>query len=287
MSSEVSFDLSGKVMIVTGAGKGIGKSIAETASHYGASLALGSRTVSECEEAAEICRAQGVQAEAWQLDVTCLDSIDRFVAQTWDTFGRIDSVVNNAGNNIPKPALDYTEEEFDSMSAVNFKGPFFMSTSCARRMIEAGIEGSIISISSQVGVVGGPLRSIYASAKGAVGQMTPVAGGGVGAARHHGQRRRADLHAHAPVGASDPEPGLRQEPGEDPDGAYRRAARNCRRCHLHGLGRGQDGNRADSAGRWWLYSGLDQRPQPASNIASFESSLHWFDRNRLCPPNCE
>ena len=172
MSNEVSFDLSGKVMIVTGAGKGIGKSIAETASHYGASLALGSRTVSECEETAEICRAQGVQAEAWQLDVTCLDSIDRFVAQTWDTFGRIDSVVNNAGNNIPKPALDYTEEEFDSMSDVNFKGPFFMSTSCARRMIEAGIEGSIISISSQVGVVGGPLRSIYASAKGAVGQMT-------------------------------------------------------------------------------------------------------------------
>ena len=127
MSNEVSFDLSGKVMIVTGAGKGIGKSIAETASHYGASLALGSRTVSECEETAEICRAQGVQAEAWQLDVTCLDSIDRFVAQTWDTFGRIDSVVNNAGNNIPKPALDYTEEEFDSMSDVNFKGPFFMS----------------------------------------------------------------------------------------------------------------------------------------------------------------
>ena len=172
MSTEVSFDLSGKVMIVTGAGKGIGKSIAETAAHYGASLALGSRTVSECEETAETCRGNGVRAEAWHLDVTDLASIDRFVAQTWDAFGRIDSVVNNAGYNSPKPALDYSEEEFDYISDVNFKGAFFMSTACARRMIDAAIEGSVISISSQVGVVGGPLRAIYASAKGAVGQMT-------------------------------------------------------------------------------------------------------------------
>ena len=172
MSDEVSFDLSGKVMIVTGAGKGIGKSIAEAAALYGATLALGSRTVCESEETAQMCRDLGVKAEAWHLDVTDLDSIDRFVTQTWDTFGRIDSVVNNAGYNSPKPALDYTEEEFDYISDVNFKGAFFMSTACARRMIDAGIEGSVIAISSQVGVVGGPLRSIYASAKGAVGQMT-------------------------------------------------------------------------------------------------------------------
>ncbi len=172
MANEVSFDLSGKVMIVTGAGKGIGKSIAEAAAQYGADVALGSRTLSECEATAENCRAHGVRAEAWRLDVTSLDSIDEFVAKTWETFGRIDSVVNNAGYNSPKPALDYSEEEFDYISDVNFKGAFFMSTACARRMIEAGIEGSVIAISSQVGVVGGPLRAIYASAKGAVGQMT-------------------------------------------------------------------------------------------------------------------
>lgn len=172
MAKEVSFDLSGKVIIVTGAGKGIGKSIAEAAAQFGADVALGSRTVSECEETAEVCRSHGVRAEAWHLDVTSLESIDEFVAKTWDAFGRIDSVVNNAGYNTPKPALDYTEEEFDYISDVNFKGAFFMSTACARRMIEAGIEGSVIAISSQVGVVGGPLRAIYASAKGAVGQMT-------------------------------------------------------------------------------------------------------------------
>lgn len=172
MAKSVSFDLSGKVMIVTGAGKGIGKAIAIAAAEYGAHLALGSRTVSECEVTAQACRALGVEAEAWSLDVSKVDSIDKFVEKVWERFGRIDSVVNNAGYNVPKPALDYTEEEFDYISDVNYKGAFFMSTACARKMIDNNIEGSIITISSQVGVVGGPLRAVYASAKGAVGQFT-------------------------------------------------------------------------------------------------------------------
>lgn len=172
MSKTVSFDLAGKVMIVTGAGKGIGKAIALAAAEYGADLALGSRTVNECEETAAECRTLGVRAEAWALDVSKVESINAFVEKTWETFGRIDCVVNNAGYNTPKPALDYTEEEFDYISDVNFKGAFFMSTACARKMIEHNIEGSVITISSQVGVVGGPLRAIYAASKGAVGQFT-------------------------------------------------------------------------------------------------------------------
>ena len=171
-NKSVSFDLTGKVMIVTGAGKGIGKAIALAAAEYGADVALGSRTVSECEQVAEACRAHGVRAEAWPLDVAKLASINDFVEKTWEAFGRIDSVVNNAGYNTPKSALEYTEEEFDYISDVNFKGAFFMSTACARKMIENNIAGSVITISSQAGVVGGPLRSIYASAKGAVGQFT-------------------------------------------------------------------------------------------------------------------
>lgn len=172
MSKRVEFDLSGKVMIVTGAGKGIGKAIALAAAEWGADLALGSRTVEECEATAEECRALGRRAEAWPLDVSKVESIRDFVDKTWETFGRIDSVVNNAGYNTPKPAMEYTEEEFDYISDVNFKGAFFMSTLTAQKMIENNIEGSIITISSQVGVVGGPLRSIYAASKGAVGQFT-------------------------------------------------------------------------------------------------------------------
>lgn len=172
MTVEISFSLTGKVMIVTGAGKGIGKSIAETAARFGADVALGSRTVSECEETAEHCRSLGRRAMAAHLDVADLDSVRGFVAQTVEHFGRVDSLVNNAGYNVPKPAVEYSEEEFDQISDINFKGAFFMSTACAEAMMERGTSGSIITISSQVGVVGGPLRSIYSAAKGAVGQFT-------------------------------------------------------------------------------------------------------------------
>jgi gluconate 5-dehydrogenase len=172
MARSISFELTDKVVIVTGAGRGIGKSIAEICAEYGANLALGSRTVSELEATAEACRAQGRRAESWELDVLKVSSMRNFVNNVLDTFGRIDVLVNNAGVNTPKPALDYTEEEFDYIADVNFKGAFFMSTLVAESMIERGVEGSIINITSQAGVVGGPLRSIYAGAKGAVGQIT-------------------------------------------------------------------------------------------------------------------
>ena len=172
MSKRVNFDLSGKVMIVTGASKGIGKAIALSAAEWGADLALGNRNVEDCAEVVAECRAMGRKVEAWALDVSKVESINSFVDQVMTTFGRIDSLVNNAGYNTPKPALDYTEAEFDYISDVNFKGAFFMCTAVARKMIEAGIEGSIITISSQVGVVGGPLRTPYAASKGAVGQFT-------------------------------------------------------------------------------------------------------------------
>ncbi|MCB0122879.1 MAG: SDR family oxidoreductase [Caldilineaceae bacterium] len=172
MTKLVNFDLTGQVMIVTGASKGIGKAIALAAAEWGADLALGNRNPEDCAEVAEACRAMGRKVEVWALDVSKVESINAFVDKTIATFGHIDCVINNAGYNTPKSALDYTEEEFDYISDVNFKGAFFMSTAVARKMIEQGNGGSIITISSQVGVVGGPLRTPYASAKGAVGQFT-------------------------------------------------------------------------------------------------------------------
>lgn len=172
MSHGVSFDLSEKVMIVTGAGRGIGKAIAQVSAQYGASLALGSRTLSEVEATAELCRKEGVDAQAWELDLIDLESIERFVTRTVDHFGMANVLVNNAGYNTPKSALDYSEEEFDYISDVNFKGVFFMSTTVARRLIEEEIPGSVITISSQAGLVGAPLRSVYSAAKGATHQLT-------------------------------------------------------------------------------------------------------------------
>ena len=172
MSKLVNFDLTGKVVIITGAGRGMGKTFALAAAEWGADVALCSRTVSECEETAAACRALGRRAKAWEVDAAQLDSINQFVDAVWGEFGRIDALVNNAGYNTPKPAVDYSEAEFDQISDLNFKGAFFMSTAVARKMIANQIEGSVVNISSQVGVVGGPLRAIYAGSKGAVNQLT-------------------------------------------------------------------------------------------------------------------
>ena len=172
MSKLVNFDLTGKVVIITGAGRGMGKTFALAAAEWGADVALCSRTVSECEETAAACRALGRRAKSWEVDAAQLDSINQFVDAVWSEFGRIDALVNNAGYNTPKPAVDYSEAEFDQISDLNFKGVFFMSTAVARKMIANQIEGSVVNISSQVGVVGGPLRAIYAGSKGAVNQLT-------------------------------------------------------------------------------------------------------------------
>lgn len=172
MSDILSFDLTGKVVLVTGAGRGIGRAIALACAKRGATLALGSRTVAESEAAAAECRALGVRAEAYELDVASVASVEAFVEHALVAFGRIDVAVNNAGTNTPKPALEYTEDEYDRIVDVNLKGAFFMSCAAARSMVERGIPGSIIQITSQVGVVGGALRSVYSGAKGGVGNMS-------------------------------------------------------------------------------------------------------------------
>jgi 2-deoxy-D-gluconate 3-dehydrogenase len=176
MAAPLSFELTDKVVVVTGAGRGIGKAIAEACAHYGAHLALGSRTIAESIVVAESCRAQGHRAEAWPLDVGNLASIRTFVEQVLAAYGRIDVLVNNAGVNTPKPALQYTEAEYDLITDINQKGVFFMSTAVAQSMIDRGIPGSIITITSQAGVVGGPLRSVYGAAKAGAGHLARVLG---------------------------------------------------------------------------------------------------------------
>ena len=170
--ASINFSLTDKVVLVTGAGKGIGKEIALACAGAGADIVAGSRTVSEVEQVAEEVRRTGQRAEAWELDVAEVSNVKKFVRKTLNTFGRIDVLVNNAGVNKVQPALDVTEADFDYIVDVNFKGTFFMSQTVAKSMIEGGIQGRIINISSQVGVVGGPLRAPYSGAKGAVCLLT-------------------------------------------------------------------------------------------------------------------
>ena len=176
MANPLSFELTNKVVVVTGAGRGIGKAIAESCAYYGADLALGSRTLAEVEAVAEACRKTGHRAEAFPLDLRSIDSIHAFVAQVLDSYGRIDVLVNNAGYALNKPAVQYNEDEFDQITDVNLKGVFFMSTAVARSIIDRTIPGSIITITSQAGVVGGPLRSVYGAAKSGAGHLCRALG---------------------------------------------------------------------------------------------------------------
>ncbi len=122
MAGPLSFKLTDKVVVVTGASRGIGKAIAESCAHYGAHLALGSRHVEESAAVAESCRHGGRRAAAWPLDVSRVDSIKTFVEQVLEAYGRIDVLVNNAGYALNKPAVQYTEQEYDAIMACQFEG---------------------------------------------------------------------------------------------------------------------------------------------------------------------
>ena len=137
----------------------------------GSEMCIRDSTLAESVATAESCRKLGCRAEAWELDVANIASIKHFVDQAMQHYGRIDTLVNNAGHNQPKPAIDYTEADFDTIVDINLKGAFFMSTALARHMIASKQGGSIITITSQAGVVGAPLRSIYGAAKSGAGHL--------------------------------------------------------------------------------------------------------------------
>lgn len=164
-------DLTHKVMIVTGAGRGIGKAIALGAAAAGADLVLGSRTVGELEAVAAEAKPHGRRIVCLPLDVRDLRSIDRFAAEALAAFGRIDVLVNNAGTNRLKPALEVTEEDWDTILDTNLKGLFFLTQAVARSMVERR-SGRIINIASQAGLVGGPIRAPYCASKGGVVNLT-------------------------------------------------------------------------------------------------------------------
>jgi len=167
------FDLSGKVSVVTGAGRGIGYQIALALARYGTDLVICSRTVSELESVAAEIEQSGRRVLIQKMDIQNISDIDAMIKAAEDTFGRIDILINNAGINIPQPAEDVTEEAWDAIMNTNVKGLFFCAQAVGRVMIRQK-RGKIINISSQAGEVGIPQRAAYCSSKGAVNQLTKV-----------------------------------------------------------------------------------------------------------------
>ena len=166
------FGLEDKIVIVTGASRGIGRTIALECFQSGAKLAVGSRTTGELETLAAEIGAAGGSCFYHPLDVTDVDSIQAFMDAVVSHYGRMDVLVNNAGYNKVGKILDYDEELYDLIVDANLKNVFFCSQIAARQMIAQGGGGNIINISSQAGVVGAPERGPYSGAKGGVNNIT-------------------------------------------------------------------------------------------------------------------
>jgi NAD(P)-dependent dehydrogenase (short-subunit alcohol dehydrogenase family) len=162
-----SFDLSGKLAVITGAGRGIGEACALGLARAGADLVLVSRSRDELAQVAGRAEAIGRGAKVAPCDVTSAEEV-RAVAEE---AGRVDILVNSAGTNVPEPFLDVAEGTFDALLAVNLKGTFLMSQAIGRSMAARG-DGSIVNVSSQMGHVGGPNRSAYCASKHGVEGLT-------------------------------------------------------------------------------------------------------------------
>jgi NAD(P)-dependent dehydrogenase (short-subunit alcohol dehydrogenase family) len=163
-----SFRLDGRRALVTGAGRGIGLSAASALADAGAHVTLASRTTQEIEEAAAAIRARGQQAEALTLDVRDVEAVKGVIAAQ----APFDILVNNAGTNRPAPFVDVKVEDFDFVFSLNVRAAYFVAQAVARRLVEAGRPGSIINMSSQMGHVGGPTRTVYCATKHAMEGFT-------------------------------------------------------------------------------------------------------------------
>ena len=166
------FDVTGRVALVTGAARGLGRAIALALAEAGADVALGLRDAASGAAVAGEIEKLGRQALPLQLDVSRMGQIEPAVAAAAAHFGHLDILVNNAGGGgAQNLAEDVREADFDATVAVNLKGTFFTSQAAGRAMIRQGY-GRIITIGSQAGAVALPGESVYCMAKAAVAHLT-------------------------------------------------------------------------------------------------------------------
>jgi 2-dehydro-3-deoxy-D-gluconate 5-dehydrogenase len=171
-----SMRVDGKIALVTGAGSGLGQAIACGLAQAGADVAVTEQPGRETVAAVTVgqIEAAGRRAGAWPLAVTRMSMIAEVVEQVVARFGRIDLLVNNAGINVPRLALEVTEDDWDRVLDVNLKGAFFMAQAVAKQALLPQGGGKVINIASQNGVVGMHHRAAYCASKAGMVNLTRV-----------------------------------------------------------------------------------------------------------------
>lgn len=182
------FDLSGRVAVVTGGSRGLGRAMVQAFAEHGADVVIASRKADACEAAAaEVEASTGRRALGVGFHAGRWDDADRLADLVYERFGRCDVLVNNAGMSPRYESLSTVSEElFDKVVGVNFKGPFRLSALVGERMV-AGGGGSLIHVSSIAAVQPTPTELVYAGAKAALNAMS------IGLARTYGPTVRSNV----------------------------------------------------------------------------------------------
>jgi NAD(P)-dependent dehydrogenase (short-subunit alcohol dehydrogenase family) len=165
------FDFTGQVALVTGGSRGLGYQMVRAFAERGADVIIASRKLDNCEAVAAEVRALGRKALAVSAHVGKWPDCDRLIEEAYAAFGRVDILVNNAGMSPRMPSHEVTEQLFDSVVNLNFKGPFRLASQVAKRMKDAG-GGCIINVTSSGSMMPLPETVPYGSSKAALNAMS-------------------------------------------------------------------------------------------------------------------
>jgi gluconate 5-dehydrogenase len=167
------FSLQGKIALITGAGGGIGRVLAVALAEAGATVALHDLAAERLTATADVIAAMGGHAARFVADLAQVDACHQLITEVHQTFGRLDILINCAAMNRRKPIATVTQDDFDTIVAVNLRSIYFLSQA-AREIMQAGGGGKIIHIGSINSFYGLDTVAVYGLTKGALAQLTRV-----------------------------------------------------------------------------------------------------------------
>lgn len=167
-----SFNLEGKVAVVTGGTKGLGYGIVMTLAYHGAKVVITSRHQEDCDAVAQEVIEMGGDAMGIKTDVQCVEEIEHLIRATVEKYGKIDIMINNAGVAVTKRFTEMTEQEYEKVLDSNLKSVYFGSQIAAKQMIAQGNGGKIINMCSIGGIKGNNQLSTYGASKAGAINLT-------------------------------------------------------------------------------------------------------------------